>query len=191
MRAVVSAAIVLALAACSRPAPAPERDGAPEQAVRVALPASEPLPGPSDADAKPVWAGSADGSAARFGNPGEGPLLSIACRSGVLVVTRHAPAEVGAQALFALIGGGRIVRLPVDATSVPGSRGYLWQGTLPADDEAAGVFTEGAFAGTLPGAGRIEVSAGAPPRDVVSRCRTRPIAATVPQPAEPGATTAE
>jgi hypothetical protein len=39
-----------------------------------------------------------------------------------------------------LAGRKRIVRLAVDATAVPGSRGYLWQGSLPAGDPAADVF---------------------------------------------------
>lgn len=168
-------AALLTLGACHR-APAPAaRDGAPVDAVRVGLPASEALPGAPDADAKAVWAGNGD--AARFGFPGQGPLLSVECRSGVLLVTRHIPAEIGAQALFALQGPGHILRLPVDATSVPGVRGYIWQGTLPANDPGAAVF-DGAFNGTLPGGGMIRVSAGAPLREVVRRCGAHPASGT-------------
>lgn len=152
------------------------------------MPASEPMTGvvSENPNAKPAWALAADGGSARFGLPGAQPMLSVACRSGVLVVTRHVPAEIGATALFALIGERRIVRLPVDATSVPGSRGYVWQGTLPAADPAAEVFTTGGFSGTLPGAGRIAVTGGAPVRDVVARCSARPVStqpATGPAPA--------
>jgi hypothetical protein len=91
----------------------------------------------------------------------------------VLVVTRHVPAEVGAQALFALQGRKRIVRLAVDATAVPGSRGYLWQGSLPAGDPAADVF-EGPFVGTLPDAGKISVPGSDLVRALIRRCGARP-----------------
>ena len=169
---------VLLLAACSRHAAPDTREGAPVDAVRLAMPDSEPMPGPRLPGAKAVWAGAPDGSFARLGYPGQGPDLSIACRSGVLLVTRHVPAEVGAQALFALQGRGRILRLPVDATSVDGQRGYIWQGTIAADDPGTEVF-DGAFNGTLPDAGKIEAPASDALRTVIARCRTRP-ATTAP-----------
>ena len=132
MRRFLTTALSLTLAACSHSAPPAQRDGAPVDAVRIGLPAAEPMPGAPAPDAKADWVGNGD--VARFGFPGQGPMLSVECRSGVLLVTRHVPAEVGAQALFALQGGGHILRLPVDATSVPGLRGYIWQGALPASD---------------------------------------------------------
>jgi hypothetical protein len=174
-------AAILALSACSKPAPQP-RDGAPLDAVRVAMPVNEPMPGPLDHAAKPQWAASPDGSEARFGNAGQGPMLSIGCRSGVLLVTRHIPAEVGAQALFALIGSDRILRLPVDATAIAGVRGYLWQGTLAPDDPGAQVFM-GSFEGTLPGGGKISVSGGDALREVLRRCRANPATAAPAAPA--------
>lgn len=165
------ATVFLAFTACHRtPAPA-EREGAPVDAVRVGLPASEAMPGVPQDGAGAVWA--ANGEAARYGFPGQGPLLSVECRSGVLLVTRHIPAEIGAQALFALQGPGHILRLPVDATSVPGVRGYIWQGTLPADDAGAAVFG-GAFNGTLPGGGMIKLPASDSLRAVVRRCQSHP-----------------
>ncbi len=174
--------IPLALAACSKPAASDPREGAPLGAVRVVMPASEPIPGQPAPDAKAAWAASPDARTARFGFAGQGPLLSLECRTGVLIVTRHIAAEIGAQALFALQGGGRILRLPVDATSVPGMRGYLWQGTLAADDPGAAIFV-GGFSGTLPGGGRIEVSASDIPRALIERCKVAPAAA--PQPGAP------
>ncbi len=168
--------IPLALAACSKPASPDPREGAPLGAVRLAMPASEPLPGQPAPGARADWVASPDVRFARYGFAGQGPLLSLECRAGVVIVSRHIAAEIGAQALFALQGGGRILRLPVDATSVPGMRGYLWQGTLAAGDPGASVF--GArFSGTLPGGGRIEVSASDIPRVLFERCKAAPAAA--------------
>ncbi|MCX7285898.1 MAG: hypothetical protein NTX28_17990 [Novosphingobium sp.] len=172
--------LALAIAACSQSPAAPVRDGEPDGAVRLAMPEGEPLPGVRAALSEPSWAAAPDAQVARFGHPGETPLVSVACREGVLVVTRHAAAPVGAQALFALVGREGIMRLPVDATSVPGQRGYLWQGTIAATDARADVL-RGAFTGTLPGAGMIKVSAGSAIGQVISRCRNAaPVAAAVP-----------
>jgi hypothetical protein len=176
--------IPLALAACSKSAAPTDRDGAPLGAVRVAMPASEPIPGLPAPDAQATWAGSPDARTARFGFAGQGPLLSLECRTGVLIVTRHIAAEIGAQALFALQGGGLILRLPVDATSVPGMRGYLWQGALAAGDPGAAVFV-GNFSGTLPGGGRIEVSGSDVPRALIERCKAAPAAAAQTSTAAP------
>lgn len=175
------------LAACSSQAPTPQDSGAPINAVRVPLPESEALPPAAQADpggAKPIWASQTGSDTVRFGSPGAAPDLSLACRQGVLVVTRHVAAEVGAQALFALQGRSRIVRLAVDATAIPGGRGYLWQGSLPAGDPAAQVF-EGPFVGTLPDAGKISVPGSDLVRALIRRCAARP--ATGAKPAAPGA----
>ncbi len=165
--------IPLALAACSPSAASTDSDAAPLGAVRMAMPASEPIPGRPVADAQGIWAAAPDARTVRFGFAGQGPLLSLECRAGALIVTRHIAAEIGAQALFALQSSERILRLPVDATSVPGMRGYLWQGTLAADDPGAEVFAA-SFSGTLPGGGRIEVSASDVPRGLIQRCKVAP-----------------
>lgn len=180
LRRPVSLLALLALAACSRSAPAPQDSGTPLNAVRVPLPESQPLPAaPASGNEKPIWAGAPGGDSVRYGAPGTGPDLSLACRQGVLVVTRHVPAEVGAQALFALQGRKRIVRLAVDATAVPGSQGYLWQGSLPAGDPAADVF-EGPFVGTLPDAGKISVPGSDLVRALIRRCGARPATGAAP-----------
>ena len=176
----------LALAGCGQSSGSPAHS-APLAAVRLTMPQAEAAPFHSaDDKAKPVWAAAPDGASASFGYPGEAPLLTVACRSGLLMVTRHSPAEVGAQALFALQGGGRILRLPVDATATPGQRGYLWQGSLAPGDPGAAVF-QNAFNGTLPGGGMIRVSAGEPMREVLRRCKANPAAAAPVS----GATTSE
>jgi len=183
MRSLVVTFAALTLAACSK-SPSPlTREGAPENAVRMTLPEGEALPGMKNETAPEAWAGSPDGMSARFGKPGEQPLVSVACRDGVLVVTRNVYAPVGAQALFALVGSEGILRLPVDATAIPGQRGYLWQGTLAADDARVKVLG-GAYTGTLPGAGMIKVSAGGAVRDVIARCRTK-APTSAPEPVAP------
>jgi len=95
--------------------------------------------------------------------------LTLACDKGRLVVTRPIVAELGAGALFAIEGPRRIVRIPVDATAIPGQRGYVWQGSMDGTDDNTDVFT-GPFTGTLPGGGLIKVSTGEAARDVVHRC---------------------
>lgn len=177
------ATAALALAACSKSPAMPAREGAPDGAVRMAMPEGEALPGVRDGDSQASWAAGSDGLSVRYGHPGETPLVSVSCREGVLTVTRHAAAPVGAQALFALVGSDGIMRLPVDATSVPGQRGYIWQGTISADDSRTKVLG-GSYNGTLPGAGMIKVATGAPVRDLVMKCRrSAPVAA--PEPVAP------
>ena len=155
---------LLLLAACSQPVP--QASDAPIDPARVALPAPDPTPG--NADGKAQW--SMAGDTAQFGAPGAEPLLTIACRDAMLVITRPIPAEVGAGALFAVEGPRRIVRIAVDATALPGRRGYVWQGRIDGRDKDTDVF-EGAFTGTLPGGGLIKVTGGDAVRSVVERCR--------------------
>lgn len=181
----LAAMLLLALAACTKAGAVPDREGAPIDAVRVAMPAGEAPSGGTAVEAKPQWVGSPDAMFARYGTPGGAPLLSLECRGGVVIVSRHVAAEVGAQALFALQGAGHIVRLPVDATPVPGARGYQWQGSIAPADPGAEVFAA-AFNGTMPGGGMIKVEAGEPPRALLRRCGSLPAtgAAPVAAPAE-------
>jgi hypothetical protein len=166
-RLVPIAALIL-LAACSHPAPQPDGDAGPQDAHRVALPEADPLP--ANADGKAAW--TRQGDTARFGVDGADPLLTLACRDGRLVITRPIAAELGAGALFAIEGPRRIVRVPVDATALPGRRGYVWQGSMDGADNDTDVFA-GPFTGTLPGGGLIKVSSGDAARDVVHRCHAR------------------
>jgi hypothetical protein len=164
----VPIAASILLAACSRPAPQPVGDDGPQDAHRVALPEADPLP--ANADGKASWSKQAD--TARFGIDGAAPLLTLACQNGRLVITRPIAAELGAGALFAIEGPKRIVRVPVDATALPGQRGYVWQGSMDGADNDTDVFA-GPFTGTLPGGGLIKVSSGDPAREVVRRCHNR------------------
>jgi hypothetical protein len=109
--------------------------------------------------------------AAAFGYPGEEPLVTLECRSGQIVVTRHALAEDRAQALFALIGNGTILRLPVDAVRLPGGAFPVWQGALAADDPRSAVFLGGTVEATLPGAGMITLAGRGAMQELAQECR--------------------
>lgn len=161
--------LLLALAACSQSAANPAGGDGPLDAVRVAVPADSVAPMPiRPKDAKGAWVTAPDGSA-KFGYPGEAALLGLECRNGALVVTRNVAAPVGASALFALQGSGYILRLPVDATALPGQSGYIWRGAIAADDMRLTLF-KAKFAGTLPGGGHIEVPASDVPGALIKRC---------------------
>lgn len=172
MSRVVPPLLVMLLAACSASsATTTAGKDDPVDAVRVAMPVDSTAPAPTRAeDARGAWDAAPD--AARFGYPGEAPLLSLACRQGALVVTRNVAAPIGAAALFALQGSGYILRLPVDATAVQGERGYVWQGAIPADDKRLALF-KAKFVGTLPGGGHIEVPASEVPGALIKRCAAR------------------
>ncbi|MDE2562000.1 MAG: hypothetical protein KGL48_07085 [Sphingomonadales bacterium] len=172
------AVVLLTLGACQRaPAPDAEASGDPLDAVRVDMPAPGATQSPHPSDEKPEWRAMTDGGAG-FGYAGERPLLSLACRSGLVEVTRNIAAPVGAQAMFALIGSGKILRLPVDAIGDPaGGGGYVWRGHLAPDDPANEVFTGGRFTATLPGGGEIEVAGSPLESAVIAGCRSKPATA--------------
>ena len=130
----------------------------------------QPLPAvalPAKRDSKAVWSGN--GASASFGYPGEAPLLTVGCAGEELRIIRNEHADRGAQALFAIIGNGRVLRLPVDARPMPGSDRPVWQGALPASDPATGVFS-GPVEATLPGAGKLVLPASDVVRGVVALC---------------------
>lgn len=177
----LAAGALFALSACQRgPAPAPRDSGEPLDAVKMALPAPAATPAPPPSGEKPEWRTLPDGGAG-FGYAGQRPELSLSCRSGLVVVTRNVAAPVGAQALFALIGNGRILRLPVDAIADPaGSGGYVWRGSFAPDDPASDVFMGADLTGTLPGGGEITMTGSPVEHAVIEHCRTRPAATAAP-----------
>lgn len=154
------------LQGCSRAPAATVREG-PADAVRVGLPDAA-VSEAADPEARAQW--SAAGRTVRYGAAGAAPLLVLECAGGQLAVTRNIPAEIGAQALFALQGPSHILRLPVDATGVPGQRGYVWKGAIPASDPRLALFGS-AFNGTLPGGGMIKASGSSLAIDLIRRCR--------------------
>jgi len=171
--ALLPALLLLPLSACSPSAATTSDRNDPVDAVRVAMPAEAAVPAPMRGeDAKGAWVSAPDSPSAGYGYPGEAPLLSLECRAGQLVVMRNVAAPIGAEALFALQGSGIILRLPVDATAVAGQRGYVWQGTIAADDRRLALF-KARFVGTLPGGGHIEVPASNVPGTLIKRCAGR------------------
>ena len=132
----------------------------------------EPLPSPDTENAS--WTVATDGQAVRFGNAGERPFLSLACRvrddPPTITVIRHAPARPGEKALFPVIGNGTISRFKVDAGLADNE--WRWAGTLPADDPLLEVFTgPREIEATLPGAGTLRIAGSRIPGEFIAWCR--------------------
>lgn len=120
-------------------------------------------PSPDVTDAK--WQANSAQDSVTFGKPSTQPLFTLACKDGQVTLTRHAPADKGAKALFALIGNGVVSRIKVD------EKGDEWAGALPADDPQLAVFAKpGSVEATLPGAGTLKLSGSPLPRDLLARC---------------------
>jgi hypothetical protein len=170
-----------ALAACG---PAETAPVVPLDAVRIPLaqtaaqPAStlDPRRTTGFASVQPgAWTTLPGERTAVFGEPGAPALLSLACEglasgSPRLIVTRYAPAEPGAEALFAIQGNRRILRLPVRAVGLRGGV-RAWRGALDGADERSDVFLGEAMAVTVPGGGRLALPAMGAARAVVEQCR--------------------
>ncbi|TIX50608.1 hypothetical protein [Alteraurantiacibacter aquimixticola] len=161
---------VLVLAACGEEAPAPQQRvdlGEPRPAAPEVMAVS---PDTSEA----TWSVDEDGQSIEFGNLGEGPLLTLACRLGgeepQMAVIRHAAARPGLSALFPVIGNGMRSRFMVDA--VLEENEWRWEGVLPADDPQLDVFTgTRALTATLPGRGMLEIRGSRIPGEFVTWCR--------------------
>lgn len=158
-----------ALSACQPPA-------ADEYVERVEIDgqrsvASDPAPSPDVTGA--VWALSGDHLL--YGQPGQRPLLSLACEGGEaapgkLVMTRLAKADPQAQALMALIGNGHVERLKVNATW--NGKVWVWQGMYPSEDPRLDVLTGPRdIELTIPGAGTLGLNPSQRPRAFVEHCR--------------------
>jgi hypothetical protein len=111
-----------------------------------------------------------------FGLPGQPGLLTLRCipasagRSAAIEVTRQTRSEEGAKALLALIGNGRVSRLPVD--SVRGGENGEWRGALSLDDARLDVLKGGnRIEATLPGGGTLLLPASSEPGRLLSACR--------------------
>lgn len=172
--------IALLLAGCKPP----PTDAA---VARVAL--SGAVRGPSAPLASPdttgaLWAATDNPLRLVYGVPGQPVLLALECIAPAttdarLRITRHAPADQGAEALLALIGKEAIGRFPVDANKIGGRS--LWQGEAPA---IAGGWD--AFKGpleataTVAGAGLVRLNPSPLPFRLVEACR-----GPLPEPAGP------
>jgi hypothetical protein len=141
--------------------------------ARMALDSSLP---PEQAPSQPEGAAwSANGSAVIFAAPGQPPLLTLSCThdaagAASLAISRRTRADEGAKALLALIGNGRIARLPLDV-AMPGEAGE-WRGTIPAADARLDVLKGGnRIEATLPGGGTLEMPASGEPGRLLEACR--------------------
>ena len=163
-------ATLLPLVAC-------DRAEEPVDPQRISLDAArgearEPLASPDTDDAR--WAVAPDGQAVAFGNAGERPFLSLACRvkddPPTIRVIRHAEARPGEKALFPVIGNGTISRFKADAALEDDE--WRWQAVVPADDALLEVFTGAReIEATLPGAGSLIISGSRVPGEFIAWCR--------------------
>jgi len=115
------------------------------------------------------------GAAVEFGVPGQPALFALSCGhaadgTALIKVMRETRAESGAKALFALIGNGRIARLPLDVTRA-GEPGQ-WAGNIPARDTRLEVLKGGnRIEATLPGGGTLKLPASSEPGRLLNECR--------------------
>jgi len=169
----ITALVLPALAACSQSQSrqlvenAPETGGYPARLplANIALPVEVAPVQPEGAQ----WQAAGPG-AVHFGVPGQGDLLALRCAGTGLEVVRRARAEEGAKALFALIGNGRIARLPLNV-ALAGEDGE-WRATLPLDDVRLDVLKGGnRIEATLPGGGTLKLPASGEPGRLLASCR--------------------
>ena len=119
----------------------------------------------------------AAGDRLSFGVPGQAPLLTLTCErdpsgASLIRLVRTTRAESGAKALLALIGNGRIARLPVNATT--GGETGRWEGILLAADPRLDVLKGiNSVEATLPGGGTLMLKSSGEPRRLLEACRAR------------------
>lgn len=166
----VALSAALALAACSSE-PDPREHGVAqfelaEESAAAAVAAA--MPGkidPPDA----TWQATERG--ARYGEPGKPALLVLACKDGLVSVTRNAPSDKGAKALLAFVGYRGILRLKVE------NDGKAWHGALRSDDPHWIAVTGGPFYATVAGGGKVISPASSIAADVVRTCEPKADAA--------------
>jgi hypothetical protein len=154
----------------------PPTDAAAARAATVApvRTASAPLPSPDTTGA--IWTQSGAPLRLVYGIPGKPVLIALEClRPGAptaqIRITRHAPADIGAGALMAVIGNRMIGRFEVDATAIAGR--VLWQGEAAASDPGWEALTGDREATvTVPGAGLVMLNPSPLPRQLVTACRS-------------------
>ncbi|WP_454597304.1 hypothetical protein [Qipengyuania sp. SM2507] len=167
----LTAVPLLALASCKPPA-------ADDYVARVGLEAqsgpSEPQASPDTEDAQ--WVVSREPGRIIYGNPGETPLLALACVEGTggaeIAFERIVAADPDAKAILALIGNSHVTRLFVDAEKTGDD--WRWRGATRADDPALEVLTgPRQVEATVPGAGSVILNSSSLPRELINRCRAQ------------------
>tara|TARA_R110002072_G_scaffold15856_43_gene62996 strand:+ start:9712 stop:10299 length:588 start_codon:yes stop_codon:yes gene_type:complete len=162
---------LLALPSCKPPA-------ADDYVARVGLQErsgpSEPLLSPDTAEAQ--WVVSREPGRIIYGNPGEPPLLALACIDGPqgaqIAYERIVAADPNAKAILALIGNSHVTRLFVDAEKTRDD--WRWRGATDAEDPALEVLTgPRQVEATVPGAGSVILNASSLPRELINRCRAQ------------------
>ena len=155
-----------------------QRDDEGSNSIRVPLstasPASSQASIPPDGSVPMSWTYTQSARAAWYGPPGAPALLAISCegwekRATRLVIVRYAPADKGAEALFAIQGSKGILRLPVSATDM-GGRGTVWRGAMDAADPRAEVLLGTGLKATVPGGGELDLPPMGAAGAVVSEC---------------------
>jgi hypothetical protein len=130
----------------------PGNAGAAEAVDRAALP---PMTGGM------AWRLAGNGRAARFGPAGAEPVLTFACGTPGLVVTRHDNASPGATGTVSFTGSGHAASIPVAAVPTRVGPGQAeWRGRATGDNARA---IQRSFART----GQVEISIGGAPSLVV------------------------
>ncbi len=106
------------------PAPVPESD--------VTLPGNTTLGPQGEATQLPAaeWVYKEDQQMAVFGPPNSEGLLTVHCRDGEIVVTRHSPAEEGGTAMLNFSGDAHTASLAVRAEPMELGPEFVWQGTV-------------------------------------------------------------
>ena len=153
-----------------------------ERSVTVPLPRAIAPAAPKPAAAlvpttPAVWTYAPSARAAWYGPPDAPALLALGCegwdtRAARLVVVRYAPADKGAQALFAIQGSKGVLRLPVSAVKI-GKAGYVWRGLLNAADPRAEVLLGDRLKATVPGGGQLDLPPLGAAGALVSECILR------------------
>lgn len=174
MRPVLAAITAIAMIAPLATCKPPPTDEAVARGVMIDLERgpSEPIDSPDSSSA--IWAESLTKGRLIYGNPGESPLLALACievdGAPALRFTRYALADKGAGAFLALIGNAHVARIAVDATAF--GEAFLWEGTLAADDPDWEVLTgRREVTATIPGAGMVTLNPSEKPAMLIEHCR--------------------
>jgi hypothetical protein len=178
---------VLMLAACDRPA-----------VERIELADSEPIdllaPIASPDTEGANWQVTTNQRGIVFTLPDAKPLLTLGCETPdnqpQVRLVRHAPAQPGAKALFAVLGNGTVSRFNLDAKLAANE--WRWEGVYSAEAPQLQVFTGPRdIEATLPGGGTLQIAGSAMPREFLTWCRTSSIGETVPEPTGAGEVEAE